>query len=107
MGSQLAPGGVFESTDGGQNWQRVADSRQVVERLTFEQGGIYAATAQGLERYGQPLESTSTQPLQSLRSLTQPTNAQMLVLGVTLALASLTLIGRADWVARRDGMAAV
>jgi photosystem II stability/assembly factor-like uncharacterized protein len=107
VGSQIAPDGIYESLDGGQSWQRIADSRQVVERLTFEQGGIYAATAHGLERYGQPLESTSVQPWQPLRSLVQPTNAQMLVLGVTLALASLTLIGRADWVARRNGLTAV
>ena len=49
---QIAPGGIYESMDGGQTWLKVADSEHVVNRLTLNDGVIIAASDAGVIRYG-------------------------------------------------------
>lgn len=96
LGSRLAPGGLFESTDGGRNWTKVADLEQLVSQLSFEQGAAYAATTEGLKQYGQP----PARPVAALANLTQPSGVQILILILTISLAALILLGRTEWLWR-------
>jgi photosystem II stability/assembly factor-like uncharacterized protein len=97
VGSKLARGGVYESSNAGLNWDKIADADGVVLNLTINQGAVYAATANGLTRYGEPMQTASALLLPDLRPLANPTGVQMLILVLTVALAGLALIGRAEW----------
>jgi hypothetical protein len=101
VGSRLARGSVYESADAGLNWVKLADADGVVVNLTFNQGVVYAATAIGLTKYGEPTTSSPIFVLRDLRPLTDPTGVQMLILVLTAALAGLALIGRSEWVPGR------
>jgi photosystem II stability/assembly factor-like uncharacterized protein len=101
VGSRLARGGIYESTDAGLNWAKLAEADGVVMNLTFNQGVVYAATAKGLARYGEPTSSASIVSLPDLRLLTNPSGVQMLILVLTIALAGLALVGREEWVPGR------
>ncbi len=107
IGSQLARGGIYESTDAGLNWTKLGNASGVVVSLTINQGMVYAATANGLARYGKLARSAPAIPLPDLRPLTNPTGVQVLILVLTLALAGLALAGRTEWVARRHSQATV
>ena len=97
VGSQLAGGGVYESFDQGQSWLKLADSPSVITRLQIQAGGVYAATEQGLVRYGQPLSPPEQSPVTALSALTQPSGIQLLILSLTILLAGLILVGRLEW----------
>ncbi len=103
LGNRLAPGGVYESVDGGYSWTKLASADGVVTQLTLDQGIVYAATEAGLARYG---ELSQTSPpvtaLSRLRSLANPSGVQVLILTLTVLLAGLTLVGRTQWVLRRS-----
>jgi photosystem II stability/assembly factor-like uncharacterized protein len=97
VGSEVAGGSVYESTDAGQNWTKVIDSPTVVNALTITGGGLYGATAQGLIQYQEPTVSTASGPLSSFSSLTNPSGTQLLILALTVILAGIILIARIDW----------
>ena len=96
VGSQSAILGIYTSQDSGHTWRKLAGTASTVTQLTANRGVVYAATADGLARYGQP-ESW----LSAARSLAHPSGIQMLVLALTALLAGLVLIGRLEWVAGR------
>ena len=98
IGSQLVGDGIYESFDNGEHWTKIADEQEIVEHLTIEAGGIYAATDKGLKRYGNPLPVAS--PKLWLRTLFNPSEPQILILALTAALAILVLLGRTDWLAK-------
>ncbi|MDX1524224.1 MAG: hypothetical protein R3264_21520 [Anaerolineae bacterium] len=60
LGGQFAPGGLYESTDGGQTWTKMAELDKVVNQLYLDDGVIIAATDHGLTRYGTAVEDDST-----------------------------------------------
>ncbi|MCB0226336.1 MAG: hypothetical protein KDI02_21775, partial [Anaerolineae bacterium] len=60
-------------------------------------GGIYATTAQGLTRYGDPLPASTTTVWSRLASLTHPTGVQALIMLLTLLFAGWILIARLTW----------
>lgn len=92
VGSHLSPDGIYQSFDAGQSWHRIADTKQLVNRLTTKEGGVYAATAKGLVRYGAPLEPA---PLLQLRSLvSSPTVTQSAILVLTVVFGGFSLLGR-------------
>jgi ligand-binding sensor domain-containing protein len=102
VGNKFAPDGVYDSRDGGYSWTRLAKTNGLVTQLTFEQGVIYAATEQGMVRYGEPAQSPSAIAMPRLRSLTNPSGVQALILALTVVLAALALVGRAEWVLRQS-----
>lgn len=101
VGSQWAPEGIYESIDAGQSWEKVSETPQLVERLTIEAGGIYAATAEGLVRYGEPLPPAPRDLGQQLSGLANPSDMQLLILVITTIFAIWVLLGRFSWSARR------
>lgn len=96
LGDRLAPGGIYESDNGGRSWTKIAELEEIVTQLDFNNGSVYGATAKGLEHYGQPVEAAST------TSLSQLTGTQYLVLILTTALAGLVLVGRTEWFLGRN-----
>lgn len=101
LGSKLAGGGIYESNDAGSTWTKLGDTAGVVRQLTFNQGAIYAATAEGLTQYGQPAEPAPVASFPALRPLLTPNGVQILILMLTIVLAGLALIGPAEWVLGR------
>ncbi len=97
LGSQLAPGSLYESYDGGNNWRKVTELDSLVNELTLDQRITHAATAAGLKRYSDG-EAKAAPPLQRL---TNPTGIQLLVLSLTVGLAGLVLVGRLEWLLKR------
>lgn len=97
VGSEVAGGSVYESHNAGQNWTKLADTETVVNSLNISSGGIYATTAQGLVQYREPVGSTAASPLGNLRSLSNPSGSQILILTLTVILAGLILVGRVEW----------
>jgi photosystem II stability/assembly factor-like uncharacterized protein len=59
---QLVPWGIYESRDAGRSWTKLAQADEVVMQLTINRGVISAATANGLERYGEPSEPWLAKP---------------------------------------------
>jgi phage tail protein X len=98
IGSQLAPGAIYDSTSAGRIWTWLANTNGVVGSLTFNQGMVYAASAAGLARYGKPIQTGSAVALPDLRPLANPTGAQVLILVLAIALGGLALLGRPGWV---------
>ena len=104
IGSQLAPGSVYESYDAGSSWTKIRDLDSLVSRLTLKEQTVHAATPAGLERYGAPAEpAVSARPksLPPVQSLAKPSGTQLLVLALTVGLAALMLVGRLEWLLRR------
>ena len=101
VGSRLARGGVYESADAGLNWTKLAEADGVVINLTLNQGVVYAATANGLARYGEPMAASQSVSLPNLRPLADPSGMQVLILILTVGLAGLVLLGRKEWVPGR------
>jgi len=102
VGNRLAPGAIYESMDNGYSWMRLGVAEGVVTQLTLNQGGIFAATEGGIARYGEPAVPQLTTALpRRLGSLVNPNGVQVLTLVLTLAMASLALVGRLEWVLHR------
>jgi photosystem II stability/assembly factor-like uncharacterized protein len=96
VGSQWAGQGIYESFDGGQSWQKVADSQVVVQNLSIKDNGIYVATETGLVRFGEPVQAASGF-WQRLQSLASPTGMQILILVLTILFGAWVLVGRLFW----------
>ena len=94
VGSQLVGDGIYESFNGGQHWVKIAENQDVVDQLVIQGGGVYAATTQGLVRYGNPLPVASITSSLHLQSLTNPTGIQLLILTLTAGLAAWVLLGQ-------------
>lgn len=108
VGNRLAPGGIYESTDGAYSWTKLADAGALVTQLTSNQGIIYAMTEGGLARYDEPAKPAPARTFPHLRSglpvlrrLADPSGVQILILALTLSLAGLALVGRVEWVLHR------
>jgi hypothetical protein len=102
IGKHLAGSGIYESESGGNRWTKVVDVEELITGLTYDDGIIYAATNEGLKRYGEP-ESSETDVLWGqLRSLTHPTGIQLLVLTLSISLAGVILLGPATRFWPRD-----
>jgi photosystem II stability/assembly factor-like uncharacterized protein len=108
IGSQLAPGSVYESYDAGNSWTKIRDLDSLVNRLTLNRQTVHVATAAGLERYGAPAEPAParTQSLPPVQNLVNPSGTQLLVLALTVGLAGLMLVGRLQWLLRRRRVSA-
>jgi photosystem II stability/assembly factor-like uncharacterized protein len=102
VGGQLVPWGIYESHDAGRSWAKLAEADAVVMQLTINQGIISVVKANGLARYGEPIRPAPAIAFPSLRSLTNPSGIQVLILILTIGLAGLALVGQAEWVLRRD-----
>lgn len=104
LGSQLAPGQLYESKDNGQNWLQVVDLDSLVTDLRVHNGSIQATTSHGLIKYGRvsetaygPIETTSAPAPTGLETLTSPTPTQIAILVVTFGLAGLILLNPLHW----------
>jgi hypothetical protein len=97
VGSQFAPEGVYESTDAGYSWNKVAEADGVISQLSVNQGVILSVMVDGLARYGEPVETGSAIIHRALRLLSHPTGMQVLILILTVGLAGLALEGRVEW----------
>jgi photosystem II stability/assembly factor-like uncharacterized protein len=101
VGARFAPGGIYQSTDNGQNWTRLAYAEDVVAQITLNQRVIYATTPAGLVRYGEPAQPSRGIGVPLLQSLVNPNGVQVLILALTVCLAALALVGRTEWVLYR------
>jgi photosystem II stability/assembly factor-like uncharacterized protein len=102
LGSQLAGGGVYESLNGGGQWSKLGEAEAVVEKLSINQGTVYAATSKGLTHYGEPLVGTSPViPVPALQPLANPNGLQLAILLLTIVMAGLALVGRTEWLLHR------
>lgn len=102
LGSKLAGGGVYESLNGGYEWVKLGEAEDVVKKLSFNRGVVYATTGKGLTPYGQP--SAGDQPviaIPALQPLANPNGLQLAVLILTVVMAGLVLLGRVEWLLRR------
>jgi hypothetical protein len=97
VGSQLVPEGVYESTDAGDSWTKVAEADGLVSQLIVNQGIILSVMGNGLARYGKQVETGSVILSRALSLLTHPTVRQVLILILTVGLAGLILGGRVEW----------
>lgn len=102
LGSQLAGGGVYESLNGGGQWSKLGEAEAVVEKLSINQGTVYAATSKGLTHYGEPLAGTRPViPVPALQPLANPNGLQLAILFLTVVMAGLALVGRTEWLLRQ------
>jgi photosystem II stability/assembly factor-like uncharacterized protein len=101
VGSQLVGDGMFESMDGGASWNRIATMSEIINDLTVDSNGVYAATSNGLVRYGQPVPGPEPTLWQRVQSLASPTVIQLLILVVTLLVGGWVLIARQSLAAVR------
>jgi hypothetical protein len=97
LGTHLVAGGVYESVNAGANWSRLGQLEEMVTQLSFNDGMIYAATADGLEQFGQPEEEAPFSSISNLRALGSPSGTQLLILVSTTAIGALVLLGRVEW----------
>lgn len=101
LGSRLAGGSIYESLDGGAAWTKLGDTQEVVEKLSFNGGAVYAATGKGVTRYGE--SSVENQPViavPELQPLLNPNGLQLAILLLTVVMAGLALVGRVEWLRR-------
>jgi photosystem II stability/assembly factor-like uncharacterized protein len=98
VGTGWVGGGIYESRNAGDSWARLVETKQVVSQLTLQRGVLYAATAAGLIRYGGAATPPPAIALADLRSLGNPSAAQVLILVLTGALGGVALVGRLEWV---------
>ena len=99
VAGKLAPGGVYESQDAGRHWTRLDGPDLIVTELVMRDGLSYAATENGLVRYGQPAGS----PL-SLAGARVPNGIQLLILALAVGLAALVLLNWEKWLSERAGL---
>lgn len=105
VGSKIATGDIYESTDAGLNWVKLAEADGIVMSLIFNQGAVYASTTNGMARYGEPNTPSPVISLPDFSPLTNPTGVQVLILVLTVALAGLALVGRKEWMPGRSSQA--
>ena len=103
VGSRLVGDGIYESFNGGRHWVKIADTREIVDQLQIEEGGIYAVTDSGLSHYGNPLPSNSPGTWLWVRSLINLTEVQILTLVLTVVVGALILSSRIEKVFQRIG----
>ena len=99
LGSRLAPGGIYESFDGGSHWTRLGDSPAPIKHLSLSGPTVRAVTAAGTVRYGAGGETQTPVRSPALEPLTSPSGVQILVLLITVGLAGLVAISHLGWVA--------
>lgn len=97
LGSRLAGGGIYESHDGGRRWTKLGDTEDLVTRLIINEGGVYAATADGLAHYSGPTEPAPIVPWFDLGRLANPTGIQLFILVLAIGLTGLVL---SSWLER-------
>jgi hypothetical protein len=97
VGSRLIGDGIFESYDAGQSWTRLASTDELVDELTIERGGVYAATSIGLVRFGEPLPVPEPTFAERAQSLASPTVIQLAILALTLVVGGWVLFARRSW----------
>jgi hypothetical protein len=102
VGDQVVGEGIYESFNEGQHWVKIAAVNEVIEGLIIKEGGIYAATAEGLTRYGNPMPAAPWSSTLRSRSLANPTAIQVAVLILTVIVAALLLLGRLNWLPKRN-----
>lgn len=90
LGKRIAAWGVYESGQAGDGWTKLGDAEDVVTSLKIDDGVVYATTAKGLKRYGEPSRKPGLVP--DLRSLAHPSGAQVLVLTLSVSLGGLALL---------------
>ncbi len=106
LGSQFAPGSIYESNDQGENWSKIVDLDGLVTNLSINKGVIHAVTADGLVRYGKVDEqlydriSPSSPVVDKVSALARPTGIQVAVLVLTVGLAGLILLNPMRWFER-------
>ena len=98
VGSSLVGDGVFESFDGGASWSRLADlNTKIIDNLSIDANGVYAATNNGLVRYGAPVPAPEPTLWQRVQSLSSPTGVQIAILAVTVLGGLWALMARRTW----------
>jgi hypothetical protein len=75
----------------------VAEADGVISQLIVNRGVILSVMADGLVRYGEPVETGSAIIHRALRLLSHPTGIQKLILILTAGLAGLVLGGWVEW----------
>ncbi|GAB4456547.1 MAG: hypothetical protein Kow0031_37750 [Anaerolineae bacterium] len=101
VGSQLVGDGLFESFDGGASWTRIATHSEIISNLTVDSHGVYAATGNGLVRYGQPVAAPEPTVWQRVQSLSSPSAIQLAILAITLLVGGWALVSRQLWATTR------
>lgn len=102
LGSKLAGGSIYESRNGGQQWTKLGEAEDVVQKLSINRGVVYAATSKGLTPYGEPsTESGPAVAIPALQPLANPNGLQLAILTLTVVMAGLVLLGRVEWLLRR------
>lgn len=109
VGSQLAPGQLYESKDNGRNWLQVVNLESLITDLRVHNGLIQATTPHGLVKYGRvsetaygPVEATPAPAASGLATLVSPTPTQIAILIVTVGLAGLVLLNPLHWFERQQ-----
>lgn len=93
--AQLVGGNVYETSNGGQSWAKIADAHGVIERLLLTPGGyVFGTDASGLIEYETIADATSSAWYGNWQS---PSYAQILVILLTAFIASLVLFGQIEW----------
>jgi hypothetical protein len=94
----LVGDGLFESHDGGLSWTRLADlNNEIIDKLTIDSQGIYLATPNGLDRYGEPVRAPAPEIWQRVQTLTSPTGVQLGILAITVLFGIWALFVRLSW----------
>ena len=103
LGGRLVGDALYQSENGGVSWTKVADVSSVINQLVADGGVVFAASANGLARYGTPVERPATTLAgANWSALANPTGVQVLILVLTVAVAGLALTIRRDWLVRRS-----
>lgn len=98
LGSQLAAGGVYESLDGGEQWRKLGEARNLVDELNLTNDVVVAVTGQGLVTYGEAFSPANPViPIPALQPLANPNGLQIGILILTIVMAGLALVGRLEW----------
>ncbi|MCB0163006.1 MAG: hypothetical protein KDI79_02195 [Anaerolineae bacterium] len=95
---QWVGGSLYETHDAGQAWAKVGEAKGVITQLMITNGRVYAVSSTGLTPYGLPVQAEPNGILDRLGLPVYLTFAQVLVILITLGLASLILFGRLEWV---------
>lgn len=99
LGTHLARGSLFESLDGGATWRRLSETEGAYTSLWFADGTLLASGSQGLVTNAIAPPAAHGQGW--LPDFTARLNLDLspaLVMVLTLALATLLLVGRVEWV---------
>ncbi|MCB9079040.1 MAG: hypothetical protein H6631_15680 [Anaerolineaceae bacterium] len=98
VGGQLVGGSIYETYDAGCQWVKVDEAKGVITQLLMTNGLIYGVSTTGLTSYGLLLPPKPQGIWVKLGLPAYLTFAQILVILVTLGLASVILFGRLEWV---------